>query len=258
MGRGPLGKRLRDTQKSILAVDATSPALPNRPGETISSISSPPAANTFNTPAVNPPALETEELRPESPSAQSLNARPADSASRVRPIGPSPAVTSRSRIDSDNSSDANKLDDATLSEEKSKENTRDSESFAKVPSIDSNSSPTIESKPSANPKGSPERNGSTGLIARIAPPPASPKPTHSTILVSAPAKGSKTFRLTFPEKPIAASSSFAMTAQLSVLVSPEPEPALAHKPARLQAGELVSYVWPRYPRPGVDMDRQKP
>jgi hypothetical protein len=283
MGRGPLGKRLRDTQKSILAVDATSPALPNRPGETISSISSPPAANTFNTPAVNPPALETEELRPESPSAQSLNARPADSASRVRPIGPSPAVTSRSRIDSDNSSDANKLDDATLSEEKSKENTRDSESFAKVPSIDSNSSPTIESKPSANPKGSPERNGSTGLIARIAPPPASPKPTHSpkavgpirnaprnpdprrvtpatgaaphpsppsAILVSAPAKGSKAFRLTFPEKPIAASSSFAMTAQLSVLVSPEPEPALAHKPARLQAGELVSYVWPRYPRPG--------
>jgi TonB family protein len=283
MGRGPLGKRLRDTQKSILAVDATSPALPNRPGETILSISSPPAANTFNTPAVNPPALETEELRPESPSAQSLNARPADSASRVSPIGPSPAVTSRSRIDSDNSSDANKLDDATLSEEKSKENTRDSESFAKVPSIDSNSSPTIESKPSTNPKGSPERNGSTGLIARIASPPASPKPTHSpkavgpirnaprnpdprrvtpatgaaphpsppsAILVSAPAKASKAFRLTFPEKPIAASSSFAMTAQLSVLVSPEPEPALAHKPARLQAGELVSYVWPRYPRPG--------
>jgi hypothetical protein len=283
VGRGPLGRSLRDTQKSILAVDATSPALPNRPGETISSISSPPAANTFNTPAVNPPALETEELRPESPYAQSLNARPADSASRVRPIGPSPAVTSRSRIDSDNSSDANKLDDATLSEEKSKENTRDSESFSKVPSIDSNSSPTIESKPSANPKGSPERNGSTGLIARIAPPPASPKPTHSpkavgpirnaprnpdprrvtpatgaaphpsppsAILVSAPAKGSKAFRLTFPEKPIAASSSFAMTAQLSVLVSPKLEPALAHKPARLQAGELVSYVWPRYPRPG--------
>src|ERR1700687_3808067 len=34
LGRGPLGKRLRGTQKSIPAVDATSPALPNRPGET--------------------------------------------------------------------------------------------------------------------------------------------------------------------------------------------------------------------------------
>jgi TonB family protein len=41
-----------------------------------------------------------------------------------------------------------------------------------------------------------------------------------------------------------------MTSQLSVLVSPEPGPGPAHKPARLQAGELVSFVWPRYPRPG--------
>jgi TonB family protein len=283
VGRGPFGRRLRDAQKSILAVDATSPALPNRPGETTSPTPTPPATNTFNTPTVNPPASETEELRTESPSAQSLNARPADLASRVRPIGPSPAITSRSNIDSDNSSDTNKLDHATPSEEKSNENTRDSESFAKVPSTDSNSSPTIESNPSASPKGSPKRNGLTGLIARNAPPPASHIPTHSpravgpirgaprnpdprwltratgavphpsppsAILVSRPAKGSKSFRLTFPEKPIAASSSFAMTSQLSVLVSPEPGPAVADKPARLQAGELVSYVWPRYPRPG--------
>jgi TonB family protein len=70
------------------------------------------------------------------------------------------------------------------------------------------------------------------------------------MLVSGPGDGSKPFRLTLPEKPIAASSSFAMTSQLSVLVPAEPELALAHKPARLQAGELVSFVWPRYPRPG--------
>jgi TonB family protein len=249
VGRGSLGKRLRDAEKSILAVDATSPALPNRPGETTSETSTPPAANTFNMPAVNPPAPETEE----------------------------------SLIDSDNSSGAKKLDDATPSEKKSKESTRDSESLAKVPSRDSNSSPTIESKPAANPEANPERNGSTGLIARNAPPPASPKPSHSpkavgpisgaprspvprrvapatgaaprpsgpsTILVTAPAHGSKPFRLFFAERPIAASSSFAMTSQLSVLVSPEAGPAVAHKPARLQAGQLVSFVWPRYPRPG--------
>jgi len=41
-----------------------------------------------------------------------------------------------------------------------------------------------------------------------------------------------------------------MTSQLSVFVSPEPGTASAHKPARLQPGGLVSYVWPRYPRPG--------
>jgi TonB family protein len=282
LGGGPLGKRLRDAQKSILAV-ATSPALPNRPGETTSRTSTPPAANTFNTPAVNPPAPETEESRSESPSAQSLNALPADSAIRVRPTGPSSAATSRSLIDSDNSSGANELDDATPSEKKSKESTRDSESFAKVSHTHSNSSPTIESKPSANPEASPERNGSTGLISRNAPPRASPKPARSpkavgpisdtprnpaprrvtpataaashpsppsAILVTGPGDGSKPYRLILPEKPIAASSSFAMSSQLSVLVAPEPGPAVPHKPARLQAGELVSFVWPRYPRPG--------
>ncbi len=240
VGRSPLGKRLRDAQKSILAVDATSLALPNRPGETTSRTSTPRAANTFSTPAVNPPAP-------------------------------------------DSSSSANKLDDTTPSEKKSKESTPGSESFAKAPSTDSNSSPTTESKPSVNPEASPEPKGSTGLIARNAPPPASPKPAHSrktvgtingaprnlaprrvtpatravphlssssTILVTGPGDGSKPFRLVLPQKPIAASSSFAMTSQLSVLVAPEPGPAPAHNPARLQAGELVSFVWPRYPRPG--------
>ena len=283
VGRGPLGKLLRDAQKSILAVDSTSPALPNRPGETTSQTSTPPVAHTFNTPAVNPSAPETQESRSESPSAQSINPRSADSDTRVRPTLPSSAVSSRSLIDSDTSSGANKLDDATPSEEKSKESTRASESFAKVPSADSNSSPTMESKPSVNPQASPGRNGSAGVIARNAPPPGSAKTAHSpkadgsisgaprnpvrrrvtpstgaarhpspssAILVTVPAHGGKPFRVTFPEKPIAASSSFAMTSELSVLVSPEPGPAVAHKPARLQAGELVFFVWPRYPRSG--------
>jgi hypothetical protein len=234
----------------------------------------------LNTPAVPP---EAEESRSGSQSAQSADARPADSATLVRPTGPSSAVTSRSHIDSDNSSAASTLDHTALSEEKTKEGTRDAESFAKVPSTDSNSSPTIESKPSAKPESSPGRIASTGLIARNAPPPASPKPANSpkavsrisdaprrpaprrvtsatgaaphpsppsAILVSAPTKGNKSFRLTFPEKPIAASSSFAMSSQLSVLDPPESGPAAAHKPARVQAGELVSYVWPRYSRPG--------
>jgi hypothetical protein len=233
VGRGPLGKRLRDAQNSILAVDAPSPALPNRPGETTSRTSTPPGANTS--------------------------------------------------LDSDNSSGAIKLDDATASEEKSRENTRNSESFAKVPSTDSNSSPTIEAKPLVNSEASPWRSRSAGLIARNAPPLASPKPANSpkafgpisgaprdpapprvapatgaaphrsapsAILVTAPAHGSKPFRVTFPEKPIAASSSIAMTSELSVLVPPQSGPAEAHRPARLQAGELVFFVWPRYPKPG--------
>jgi hypothetical protein len=192
VGRSPLGMRSRDTEKSTPAVDATSSALLDRPGATSSRTSTPPAANTFNTPAVNPPAPETEESRSESPSA--------------------------------------------------------------------------------NPEPSPERDGSTGLIARNSPPRVSPKPalspkavgptsgaprnlaprgvTPSAVLVRGPGDGSKPFRLTLPQEPIAASSSFAMTSQLSVLVAPEPGAAVTHKPARLQPAELVSFVWPRYPRPG--------
>jgi hypothetical protein len=283
VGRGPLGKRLRHPQKSMLAGDASSPALPSRPDEVTSRTSTPPAADTFNTPAVNPSAQETEESRSESPSAPSHNARPADSAIRVRLTAPSSAVTSRSNIDSDKSSGVNKLDDAKPSEGNSKENTRYSESFANVPSTDLNSSPTIESKRSANPISNPERNGSNGLTARNAPPLASPEPAYSpkavgpmsaapinsaprsvipstgaapyrrqrsAIRVTSPAEGRKPTRLIFPKKLIALSSSFAITSQFSVLVSLESGPAVAHQPARLQAGELVSYVEPRFPRPG--------
>jgi protein TonB len=235
VGRVPLGNRQRETQKSIPAADATSQPLLNRPPETTSRAFAPPTAKTFNTPTPNPPAPEMAGSRSESPSAQSLNPRPADSATRARPTRPSSATATRSLTDSD------------------------------------------------SPEASPGHKGSTGLIARNAPPPANSQPPHSpsaaspisgapanpaprrvtpatraaphlpspsTILVSGPGDGSKPFRLILPEKPIAASSSFAMTSQLSVLVAPEPGPAPGHKPARLQAGELVSFVWPRYPRPG--------
>jgi hypothetical protein len=278
--RSPVGKRFRDAQKSILAVDAPLPVLANRPADTSSLNSIPAAANTVNPPAGNPAAPEAEQLRAEGSSAQALNVPPADSTSSVSPIGPSTAVKSRSTIDSDESSDAEKPDDDTPSEEKSREHAQGSEFLAKVPSADSNSSPAIESKPSPNSNGGPERDGSTGVITRNSPLSERPIPSHppnavwamrgaprnpgarrvrrvrgaaprpSVILVSVPAQGSKPFRVIFPQRPIAASSSFAMASQLSVLVSPEPGPAVAHNPARLQAGDLVSYAWPRYPRAG--------
>ena len=235
VARGPLGKRLPDAHESTLAVDAASPALLSRPIETTSRTSAPLAENTLVAPVVNPPAQATAESRSESLSAPSLNVRPQDSSIRVGPVEPSSAATPRPVTEFD------------------------------------------------NPKSSSERKSSTGLVAPDVPSPANPQPAHaskavgpisdapanfaprritpathaaprlswpSTILVTGPGNGSKPFRLTLPEKPIAASSSFAMTSQLSVLIAPDPGPAVAHKPARLQAGELVSFVWPRYPRPG--------
>jgi hypothetical protein len=230
----------------------------------------------LNTPIVPP---ETEESSSEKLSS---TARPAESAPAVQPVGPVSAVMSRSRLDSDNSSGAQERDGGTAVEEKTKESARDFETLAQVPSRDSISPPAIESRGTAN------RDESSRFVARNASPPALPEPVHSgnaggsmtrtskgtqrvaaagrvtpaprptlraspssAILVTAPAEGSRSLKLTFPEKPIAVSSSFAITSQLSVLVAPEPGRTVAHHPARLQAGKLVSYVWPSYPRPGI-------
>jgi periplasmic protein TonB len=227
VGRGPHGRRPRGAPKSIVAIDAKAPTLPDQADE---------------------------------------------SASRT-PSLPVPG--------SDASADTNRIRDAAPPGEKSKESTRGSEYFAEVRPTDSDSSRTAESKPSAKPEVNSEHSGATGLIEPNVSPPASserapspkavgeissaprspaqyrPTPTigaaphlprPSAILVTVPSRGSQPFR--FPEKAIAATSSFAMTSQLSVLVSPEPGPAVANRPARLEAGELVSFVWPRYPKPG--------
>lgn len=55
--------------------------------------------------------------------------------------------------------------------------------------------------------------------------------------------------MSFPEKAVAATSSLAITSQLSVLLLPELPPIDADKPSRLEAGQLVSFVLPRYPKP---------
>jgi len=227
-GRGPLGTRLREASKSLHAIDAKSPSPPVQADQSTSRIATKPMASTDD-----------------------------------------PTGTGR-------------LDGATPSGEKSKDGgARGSEYFSKVSSMDSDLSPT-ESNPSAKTEVDSENRGPTGLIARGEPPRASSKlapppkvvgpissaprdlapykpapntgavphlPRPSTILVTVPGRGSQPFTVSFPEKAIAATSSVAMTSQLSVLVSPAPGPALGHRSARLETGELVSFVWPRYRRP---------
>jgi hypothetical protein len=121
---------------------------------------------------------------------------------------------------SDHSVGVNRLDDATPSGEKNKGSTRGSEYFAEA--------------------------RSTGADVGSVLPPV----RRSTILVTVPTRG-QPFKVSSVKKAIAATSSFAMTSQLSVLVSPESKHAEAHKPVRLEAGDLVSFVWPRYARPGT-------
>ena len=277
-----LGRRPQDTQKSTGAVGTTSSAKSNRNARTTSPASTPPPTEKLDTPAVNSPAPETQGLRAENPSGQaSAEGRSTDSSGGATLTGPSSAPTSRPHIDSDDSG-ANKLDNAPPAEPNSKENARDSESFAKAPSTSSRSSPTTKSETSPNREVSPDRDRSNAFFARNAPPASSGvahspsyvgsiggavrhstprkttpakssaahQPRPSVLLVTAPSQGSRPFRVTFPQKAIAASSTFAIASQLSVVIPPEPGAAIAHRPARLQAGDLISYVWPRYPTPG--------
>jgi len=226
VGRGPLGKRLREPPKSILVVDATSPKL----------------------------ADQTDESTPRNP------------ASTVESSG--------------DAAGTNKLDNVTPSEEESKDIPPYAGS-AEVRPTDSDSSPTIESKPAVKTDVNSEPSGEMAPVVRNLPP-ASSKPAHprkavqptssapripapnrltttigvgphpprsSVMLFALPRGGNQPFKVSFPEKAVAATSSLAMASRLSVLVSPEPGPTLAHKSARLEAGELVSFTWPHYPTP---------
>ena len=229
VGRGPLGQRLREPPKSLLAADAKPPALPDEADESSSRATTSPEAS------------------------------------------------------SDDSAGTNKQDDATPSEEKFEESTRGSEDSAEARPTDADISPRTEPEPSVKTEVNPVPSGAIApVVPKVLPPAhsrlvrpsrtvgsirtaprsrapyrltstigAAPHETRpSTILVTVPDRGSQPFRVSFPNKTIAATSSLAMTSQLSVFVPAEPEPTVAHKSARLEAGELVSFGWPRYPRPG--------
>ena len=184
---------------------------------------------------MNSTAPATAESHPESAATQSLNVRPEDSIPSVVPTRPSSAPTTQPLLDSDKREANSERDHSTELSARSDPALADSQpaprSRAVVPKSAAPATPAPRDGMSA-----------TRPAPRLSSPP--------TILFTGPGNGSKPFRLTLPERPIAASSSFAITSQLSVLVAPDRGGASAQEPARLQAGELVSFVWPRYPRPG--------
>jgi periplasmic protein TonB len=284
-GLGPLGKRFRHAQNSTSPVDAKSPAPPDRTDGAASQALTPPTPQT--TDVVHTDASHSES--PSDPSQQAhaahsaSRARPAEPA----PVVTSPSnidSANSSSTDETAGKAADKIDDATPSKEKSEEVAQSSGPLPNLPSNNLNSSPAIQDQPPTNPESSPKPHGSNGLLARNAPPaakpepelphtampvsptPAPPKPSTArsarpmarpapygsrppTILVTPPAEGGNPSKVTFPEKAISVSSSFAITSQLSVLVAPEPGPAAAHQPARLQTGELLFYAEPHFPKP---------
>jgi TonB family protein len=237
-GRNALGLLRRDTQKSLPTTDHTSQALLNRLRERTSQPSTPPLADASVTPTVNPPAPATAESHPGRPATQSVNAPPEDSTPSGAPIGPSSATLTPSFPDSGNTEASSERDRSTGRSARS-------------------AAPAADSQPASSsravvPKSAPTSPAPTSPASRTLLPATRAMPhltSPSTILFTARSDGSKPFRLILPERPIAASSTFAITSQLSVLVAPDRGRAAAQEPARLRAGDLVSFVWPRYPGP---------
>src|SRR5271154_5141284 len=237
VGRGMMGERHPDSQKLMPTVAATSSAPLTDPSDPTSRSSTPPPDSTSPIPELNPPAPATGGSPAESPSAQSRHARSEESATRTEPIKPSsasPAITARPLTNPQNADVRTKGKDAN-------------ETIAR------NAPPPTNAQPGPPPRTISPTSGVAANLTPLRVAPATHAAPHlsspSTILVNGPGDGSNPSRLTLPEQPIAASSVFAMTSQLSVLVSPAGF-GPGQKSARLQAGELVSFVWPRYPRPG--------
>jgi hypothetical protein len=234
-GRGSVSPQLPETQKSSPATDHTSQALLDQLREKTSRTSAPPVPDTSAATAMNPPAPVTAESPSETSATQSLNVPAEDPAANVAPVGPSEATTAPPLPDSDNSeASPDRKDSAGL--------------------IARNAPPPAHSQPAHSPSVVAPPSGATAIPAPRRATPATLRAPHLSsppaILFTGPGDGSEPFRLTLPEKPIAASSTFAISSQLSVLVPPERGRAAPGEPARLQAGELVSFVWPRYSKQG--------
>ena len=243
VGRGPVGRRLREPPQSLVATDVKPPALPEQPDQADESTprtpTPPPASSDDSAGAAkHEDAWPSQEKPKESPAGAGLaEVRPSDSdSSPTTGFQPSvkPEVSVKPEISSDRS--------------------------GAIGPVARNISPLASSKPVRpgfkllrRPKAvhsirsAPRSPASYRLTSAIGSSPHLPGP--SAALVTIPDRGSQPFRVSFPNKTIAATSSLAMTSQLSVLVFPEPGTTAAHKPVRLEAGEVVSYVWPRYSEP---------
>lgn len=247
VGRGPVGKRLREPPQSLLVTDAKPPALPAQPDEADESTSRtppPPVASSDDSagaakqddakPSEGEPTASQEEPKeiPRSSASAEARSTDADSSPAVESKPPAkPEASVKPEISSERSGAIEPIG-RSISSIASSKPARPNSKFLSRPKA-------VRSMRRAARNPAPYR-----LASAIASAPEVRRP--STVLVTVPDRGSQPFRVSFPNKTIAATSSLAMTSQLSVFVSPGSGPVMAPKSARLEAGELVSFVWPRY------------
>jgi len=158
-------------------------------------------------------------------------------------LPPSPAIGSKESKPKAASKNPEERNDSTTQPAVSSSPTASHETEAEPPLPAASSTPGVPEEPLARSTTPP---ASPTLAPRPAPHPA-PAPAN---VVIPPAESGKLVRAILPRKSIADSPELGITSQLSVLISPAERSTVGnHETARLQAGEIITYVIPHQSRP---------
>jgi hypothetical protein len=193
-------------------------------------------------------SLKTHKLEnapyPESDSKK--NTSPAEAPAPARGKNPSPSPTVESK-------ESKPTAEARIEQEEHNDSTTPpSESAAPTPPPKSEPvpPPAVVGSTSEAPRDPAARSATPPVNSTPAlrpAPRAAPAPAN---VVIPPAESGKLVRAILPRKSIADSPELGITSQLSVLISPaERSTAGNHETARLQAGDVITYVVPHQPRP---------
>lgn len=248
-GYGPIEKWLRSIHKPAPRPIAISPAPPIVPSEPSSSepdgkLEASPAEASQTDSEVSQP-----DKRPAPPYSRSSNpaTRATTTAPSKNPYPPPPLESKESKSSIQ------------------PENQPEEHSDPRRPAVE-NSAPPASPKPDAatpppaaasTPSAPPDSAKPSPAPLPGPTPPPIPAPRHTPVPAPAsvtipPAENGKLVRAVFPRKSISASPSLGITSQLSVLISPAERSTVGDREtARLQAGDIISYVVPRQPRAAV-------
>ena len=265
-GYGPIEKRLRSIRKPAphLIAISRAPIVPSEPttSEPDGKLEAPPAeasqpdsagSQPESRPApshsrsANPSAPATPE--PSLPQPRSKNgSSESPAAAPSKNPNPSPALESKESKPS--------IQPQSQPEERNDFTSPAVESLA--PPTSPNPEPATPPPPSVSiPDAQPDSAEPSAPPLPSPTPAPIPAPHHAPVPAPAsvtipPAENGKLVRAVFPRKSISASPSLAIASQLSVLISPTERSTVGDREtARLQAGEIISYVVPRQPRAAV-------
>ena len=186
-----------------------------------------------------------------SPEAKSkMNITPPEAPARSKHPNPSPTIESRESKPSAGAGPGPEgHSDSTSSPGESAASTSAPESEPVAP-------PAAVGPPPEAPRAPAVHSATPPASPTLSPSPAPhPTPVPANVVIP-PAENGKLVRAILPRKSIADSAELGITSQLSVLISPAERSAAGnHETARLQAGDVITYVVPHQPRP---RDRYNP